>query len=45
MAPRQLAWLLRLAAFCHLTILLAAWRRGSTNSFVLTQRSHGCRTP
>ncbi|XP_020020150.2 fractalkine [Castor canadensis] len=23
MAPRQLAWLLRLAAFCHLTILLA----------------------
>uniref|UniRef100_A0A8C8UC73 Uncharacterized protein n=1 Tax=Peromyscus maniculatus bairdii TaxID=230844 RepID=A0A8C8UC73_PERMB len=45
MAPSLLARLLHLAAFCHLCSLLAAWRRNSTETSVLTQRSNGSKKP
>uniref|UniRef100_A0A2I2YNW3 C-X3-C motif chemokine ligand 1 n=1 Tax=Gorilla gorilla gorilla TaxID=9595 RepID=A0A2I2YNW3_GORGO len=44
MALISLSWLLRLATFCHLTVLLAAWRRDSTGCSVPTRRSNGSRT-
>uniref|UniRef100_A0A8C5K6S0 Uncharacterized protein n=1 Tax=Jaculus jaculus TaxID=51337 RepID=A0A8C5K6S0_JACJA len=45
MASSPLAWLLRLAALSHLSVLLAAWRRDSTDSSVLTRRRNGSKKP
>uniref|UniRef100_A0A8C2QGL7 Uncharacterized protein n=1 Tax=Cricetulus griseus TaxID=10029 RepID=A0A8C2QGL7_CRIGR len=45
MAPSPLAWLLCLAAFCHLCTLLEAWRQDSTDTSVLTQTRNGSKTP